>query len=372
MVIAQMVEGDAPGGTERLVMQIAQDLRRRGHRVVVIGPQEGPGKGWLANEMRAMGFEYDTVAKRAMADPRCVTDIVRLIRKHGIEMIHSHEFAPSVWGAIAAWLTRKTHVITMHSNLYFATARRRRLMFTWAVRHSAGVVAVSRDTGVDAERLMHLPAGSIHVIPNGIAFKPGQREPVRRELGLGDDDLLVVAIGNVSPRKDHILLVKALHALQQRRPEVRWHLAVAGNDQGSAPVIRQYAAEHGLESRVHLLGHRSDTENVLAASDVFAMSSQHEGMPLAIMEAMFAGKPVISTTAGGIAEMMDEGVDGMLTPVGDVAAMSTGLERLLTDASVRQRLGAAAIRRAERQFGVGAMMDAYLKLYRSGPTKFVD
>jgi glycosyltransferase involved in cell wall biosynthesis len=366
MVIAQIVEGDAPGGTERLVIQIAQDLRRRGHGVVVIGPEDGPGKGWLGGVLRGQGFEWATIPKRAMFDPRAVPDITRHIRHYGIEAVHSHEFAPSVFGAIACRLTRRPHVITMHSNLYFAGAWRRRMAFRWAARHSTAVVAVSRDTANDAERLLRLEAGSVRVIPNGIASAPGRRDTVRRELGLSDDDLLVIALGNVSPRKAHILLLRALIQLRQRRPELSWHLAIAGNDQGSAAELRETAAAQGVASRFHLLGHRSDTEDLLAATDVFAMSSLHEGMPLAIMEAMFAGKAIISSAAGGISEMLAEGVDGLLTPVGDAEAMSRGLERLLSDAGLRDRLGAAARLRAARQFGIAPMVDAYMELYRKG------
>jgi glycosyltransferase involved in cell wall biosynthesis len=94
------------------------------------------------------------------------------------------------------------------------------------------------------------------------------------------------------------------------------------------------------------------------------MSSLHEGMPLAIMEAMFAGKPIVSSVAGGIGEMIKDGAEGLLVPVGGVEPMSAGLERLLTDAALRDRLGAAARDRAQRQFGIEPMLDAYMRLYR--------
>jgi glycosyltransferase involved in cell wall biosynthesis len=204
------------------------------------------------------------------------------------------------------------------------------------------------------------------VIINGVAARPGRRDVVRRELAVADDELLVVALGNLSARKAHIILLRALIELGRRRPEFSWHLAIAGTDQGSAAELRQVAADNDVSRRFHLLGHRSDTEDVLAAGDVFAMSSLHEGMPLAIIEAMFAEKPIISSSAGGIHEMIAEGVEGLLTPVGDAGAMSQGLERLFVDAGLRKRLATAARQRAERQFGIAPMMEAYLALYRNG------
>jgi glycosyltransferase involved in cell wall biosynthesis len=118
-----------------------------------------------------------------------------------------------------------------------------------------------------------------------------------------------------------------------------------------------------MADRVHLLGLRSDTEDILAGADVFAMCSLHEGMPLAIMEAMFAGRAVVSSAAGGIGEMIADGVDGLLTPVGDADGMAVALERVLTDRQLRDRLAQAGRERADRQFSIGAMMDAYVRLY---------
>jgi glycosyltransferase involved in cell wall biosynthesis len=352
---------------ERLVIQIARELLRRGHKVVVIGPADGAGHGWLGGEIRALGVPWETVPKRWMLDPRAVTDILRLMRRYSVDAAHSHEFAPSVYGAVASWILRKPHVITMHSNLYFAGARRRLFALKSAARISTALVAVSRDTKADAERLLGVRGDEVQVIINGIAPTRGNRETVRRELGVSPGERLVVAVGNVSPRKAHILLLRALIELRTRRPDLEWRLAIAGDDQGSAGELRQVAEQHGLSERVHILGHRQDTHDVLAAADIFAMSSLHEGMPLAILEAMFARKAIISSNVGGIAEMIGDGKEGLLTPMQDIAAMSSGLERLMTDDALRERLAGAAVQRAEREFGIDAMMDKYIALYESRP-----
>ena len=369
MVIAQFVEGDGPGGTERLVIQLALELRRRGHTVLTVGPADGPGKGWLGSEFRRLGFEWLTVPKRSMFDPRAVTDVTRFIRSRDVDVVHSHEFAPSIYGAAGAWLTRRNHCLTMHSNLYFAAAWRRRAAFRWATRHSGGVVAVSADTRADVEKLLALPRGTVQVIPNGIAATPGRRELLRNELGVSAAELLIVALGNVSARKSHITILEALIRLHRERPDLQWRFAIAGTDHGSAAHLLEFASEHGVADLFHLLGHRSDTEDVLAGADLFAMSSLHEGMPLAIIEAMFAEKAIVSTAAGGIAEMITHDVEGLLTPTGDVDAMAQALERLLSNRADRERMSVAARRRAERQFGITPMVDAYLGLYRKGPRR---
>src|SRR5213076_3190738 len=151
-----------------------------GHRVVTFTPERPIAESWLGSELTARGFEWVPVARYKSYDPREIVELIRLFNRHEIDVVHSHEFAPTVFGSLACWLTRRNHVATMHSSLYFATAWRRRRLFRWAVRHSAGVVAVSRDTQADAERILRLPPGTIHVIANGIAVQPGDRMAVRR------------------------------------------------------------------------------------------------------------------------------------------------------------------------------------------------
>jgi glycosyltransferase involved in cell wall biosynthesis len=115
---------------------------------------------------------------------------------------------------------------------------------------------------------------------------------------------------------------------------------------------------------VHLLGQREDIPDLQAAADVFAMSSYSEGLPLSILEAMSGGNPVVSTRVGGIPEAVTHGEHGLLTPAGDPAALADALRSLIDDRELRERLGRAARHRAETEFSVGAMTNAYERLYR--------
>lgn len=363
LVVAHFLEGDGPGGAERLVTQFAEELRRRGHGVFTVIP--GGGAAWLGHEMSRLGFAWTTVPRRSMFDPRAVGDLMRVLRAAGVTALHSHEFN-GVIGSVAAYRLGIPHVITMHGSPYYAAKLRRRLAFRWAVRHSVRIVGVSNATSEHADRALGLRPGTAQTIANGIAPRAGDGAALRRELGLPADALIVAAVGNVSVRKNHIQLVHAMIELRRRHPALVWHLVVAGGDQGPMAEIQALAASAGLTERVRMLGHRDDSENLLAAADVFAMPSLHEGMPLAIIEAMFARLPVVSSTAGGVGEMLVDGTEGFLHPVNDTPALADALERLLTDASLRDAVGRAAAARAARQFGIGPMMDAYERLYRGG------
>jgi glycosyltransferase involved in cell wall biosynthesis len=127
--------------------------------------------------------------------------------------------------------------------------------------------------------------------------------------------------------------------------------------------LRAFAAEAGIADRAHILGHRGDIPDLLAAADVYAMPSLWEGLPMALLEAMFAGKAIVASRASGIPEAIDEGKDGLLADPGDEVQLATALGRLITDANLRNRLGTAARARAEKEFSAAVMTEAYERAY---------
>jgi L-malate glycosyltransferase len=201
-----------------------------------------------------------------------------------------------------------------------------------------------------------------HVIPNGIPERHGERMPLRRELGVRDDELLITCVGNLYPVKGHDVL---LAALAQLPPELPWRLAIAGRPEDAEPGLRATIAERGWERRAHLLGSRRDVPDVLAAADVFCHPSRAEALPLAVLEAMFAARPIVASSVGGIPEVVREGVDGLLVPPEDPAALAAALRRALEGAPFRASLGAHARERALARYSLDEMTNAYERLYRA-------
>ena len=354
--IALMLESDGPGGAETMLMQMAEELRRRGHHVVCVGPDNGCG--WLGGELRRRGFTTDVFRLRQPIDRDCLGGMVEMLRKHQAEIVHSHEFTMAVYGAAAARQLGVTHVITMHGSEKVMARWQRRLALRVAFAASRAVVAVSRATHAHMARVMRMAPASILTIPNGIAFTPGVRSGVRTELGLTDSSVLVLAVGNLVPRKGHIFLLRALASLAN--PD--WHVAIAGRG-GEEERLLAFANEAGVTDRVHLLGHRGDVPDLLAAADVYAMPSLWEGLPMALLEAMFAGKAIVASRASGIPEAIDEGQEGLLADPGDEAQLKEALSNLIAQSALRARLGAAAKARAERDFSSTVMIDAYERAF---------
>jgi glycosyltransferase involved in cell wall biosynthesis len=361
--IAMMIETDGPGGAEVLVLQLAEELRRRGHHVMPIGPAKGAG--WLSGRLRRLGFERRTFTLRRALDPACLYRLVRLLRELKVDAVHSHEFTMAVYGAAAARWLGVPHVVTMHGNESVMDAWRRRAALRWAARRSAAFVAVSEHTRVSMQERLGLPDGAIGTVPNGVPPRPGEREATRRKLGIDDDDVLLLTVGNLRERKGHAVLLRALGSLRRDGAAPGWQLAVAGDGLERESLAR-LAAELGIAERVHLLGHRDDIPDLQAAADVYAMPSYWEGMPLAVLEAMIAGKAIVASSVGGIPEVIQDGQSGLLVPPGNHVELAEALRRLIDDGALRNRLANEAQRYADAEFHIRVMADRYERLYRGG------
>jgi glycosyltransferase involved in cell wall biosynthesis len=358
--VALLIETGGPGGAEVMLLHLAEGLRARGYDVVPVLPEKG--ERWLHGQFGDRGFEPLTFDLTGPFDRKCVRRLAELVRRHDLGVLHAHEFSLGVFGAAAARLTGRPLVMTMHGGLRYTRALRRRLALGWAARSSRAVVGVSKATAETLERSLWLRRGSVHVVPNGIMHHPGSPERVRRELGLADDERLVVSVGSLYPVKGHIVLLRAAAELAKREPALRWRIAIAGRGQ-EEPRLREFVRDAGLESRVHLLGLRGDVPDLLAAADVYAMPSLSEGLPIALLEAMFAEKAIVASYVGGIPEVIEAGVSGELVPPSDPDALATALAGLLGDDERRRRLGAAAAERARAGYSVEAMVERYERLY---------
>ena len=360
--IALMIESDGPGGAERMLLQLAVELRGRGRDVVPVGPARGCG--WLADQFRQLRFDAETFTLRGPIDPLCALGLVRMFRRRRVGVVHSHEFSMAVYGAAAARFARLPHVITMHGGMGFADRGRRRTALRWAARGSRAFVAVSRPGAEALETSLSLPSGRCLVVENGIAPEAPSAADLRRELGLPGNALVLLAIGNLYAVKGHDVLLKALGGIGPALAGRPWRLLIAGRGEEES-ALRATAARAGIAPWVSLLGLRADVADLLAAADLFVMPSRSEGLPLALLEAMFAGKAIVASRVGGIPNAV--GGDGaVLVPPDDPGALAEGLERVAADEGLRAALGRSAAEAARSRYTVAAMADTYERLYAAG------
>ena len=362
--VAHLIETDGPGGAERMLTLLAGELQGAGYPGVVFVPARR--EGWLESELVRAGIPIEYVPLARPFSRQFARDLAAAFRRHDIALAHSHEFTMAFYGAWAARLAGVPHVITMHGSRYYAERWRRRLAMRWAVGASAALAAVSQPLATSLRRDLWLRNGRVSVVPNGI--RSGGEGParsatstVREELGLGPADRLVLAVGNLYPVKGHADLVSAIAQLGPRHPSL--HLAIAGRGD-LADSLNRAARAGGVGDRVHLLGLRGDIADLLAAADIFVLPSRSEGLPLALLEAMFAGRPIVATRVGDVPVALANGAAGLLAEPGRPDELAAAIERLLADADLARELGKQARIRAQAEFDASTMAARYESLYR--------
>jgi glycosyltransferase involved in cell wall biosynthesis len=230
-------------------------------------------------------------------------------------------------------------------------------------------VAIAREVADSLRRVYGID--DFPLIPNGIpvdAFRQPSivRERWRNKEGFTPTDVLFVCVAGLRPQKNPALLLEAF--LRGPAHDPRAQLLFVGRGGLRSELERQIGAS-GLQGRVHLLGLRSDIPEILNATDVFVLSSDYEGNPLSVMEAMAAGKPMICTAVGGVPELVEDGECGLLVPQRSEKALADAMRYMLESPEARESMGEASARRAAERFDLRVMTKAYENLYRTAIAK---
>jgi L-malate glycosyltransferase len=347
-----LTKGLGPGGAERLLVTAAR--RRDRQRLAVRAAYLLPYKDALVAELEAEGVPVTCLGTRRTVDARWLAALRRSLRDDPVDIVHAHNPVTAVAARVAARsLPRRLRprvVVTDHNvwRSYVAASRwadaltsgldDARIAVSAAVRHSLPAPIQRRSTvvlqGIEVEKV------SAHA---------AERDAVRSELGLEPGTLAVGTVANLRREKGYPDLLAAAREVLERLPRVRF-VAVGQGPQEAE--VRALHARLGLGDRVRLLGHRRDAARVMAACDLFALASIHEGLPVALMEALALGLPVVATDVGGVPELIEDGREGLLVPPGRPAELAGALITLLTDGERRERMGEAAARR-----GAGLSID---------------
>jgi Glycosyltransferase len=363
-----MLESDEPGGAEMMVFRLSEELRRRGHTIVPVGPEHGVG--WLGDVFRRAGFSPEIFRIQRPIDPQCVRGLVELFRHHRIDLVHSHEFTMAVYGTAASRLLGLPHLITMHGGLKVCKALRRRIALRWAMRTSDHAVMVSRATQKQFSDDLGVRPSSFTVVPNGVPVQRGDAAAVRAEFDIEERDCVLVAVGVLEKHKGHRILLEALTRLQREGLGTPWKLIIAGGGGGSEhDSMVEYVRAEGISDRVHIVLNRNDISDLLALADVFVMPSLWEGLPMAVLEAMVARKAIVASAIAGIPEAIVDGREGLLVPPGEVAPLADALRLVIMDPTRREALAGAAAARADEEFTVAVMADRYEALYATAYDK---
>ena len=299
--------------------------------------------------------------------PRAVRLLYKLMKERHIQVVRTHGHGANLNGRIAARLCGIPCIPSVH-NVYRKTKEQkiqRRITNNLLGRISGRVIAVSEAVREDVIRYDRVDPSKVLVIRNGVdteLFSPaGASDGIRKELGLGENDTVIGFVGRLVPAKGLAHLIRAFAEVRKEIDHIKLIIVGRGALLGS---LQDMAAEKRLQDDIIFAGERSDIPGVLSSIDIFAMSSEEEGLPNALLEAMSAARPSVVTTAGGMKEVVQDGVTGLIVPVGDPAALARAMKRLIIDKELSRAMGMAAREYIEKNFSILATARVWENLYR--------
>jgi glycosyltransferase involved in cell wall biosynthesis len=316
------------------------------------------GPGPLRAAVEAAGARYVPLqhVRRAVSlwrDPLGLIELVRLCRHIRPDIVHANSSKAGILGRVAATITGvPVRLFTVHGWAFSQYHGAASTLYLWLDRLvrplTTSFICVSertRDAGLAARTCNR---DNTTVIPNAVDVAAAPRA------ALEGDPPRVISVGRLKEPKDFVGLLRAL-----ARVHAPFRAAIIG-DGPDLPAVEEAAGV----ADVDLLGKRNDVLEQLADSDVFALWSRSEGMPMSVVEAMAVGLPVVASAVGGIPELVQDGITGLLIATGDEAALAEALDRLLQDPELRRRLGAAGRQHATERFDIPRFHAAHLELYR--------
>ncbi len=321
------------------------------------------GEGFLADAARAAGARYVPLqhvqrALHPVRDMAGLVELIRLFRRLRPALVHANSSKAGILGRLAAVASGvPARLFTAHGWAFKADTGFAAHAYLWADRLmtplTTTTICVAESelrAGVQARTCRRERAV---VIRNGVALAARPRAHAAAH------PVTLLSVGRLRAPKDFLTLVQAVARLEPG--SFRLWIAGDGPDRKAvAAEVRRLA----LDDAVALLGPRDDVDALLRAADVFVLSSTSEGLPMSVLEAMAAGLPVVASAVGGVPEAVDA-TTGALVPPRDPVALARALAPLVADPALRERLGAAARRRVERDFSVEAFRQAHLDVYRA-------
>jgi glycosyltransferase involved in cell wall biosynthesis len=347
------------GGAETLLLNLIRRLdRERIQPELCCLKQLGPLGEELSREIpthdHLIGGKYDVAVWRRLA---------KLFRARRIDAIVTVGAGDKMfWGRLAAWSARAPVVLSaLHSTGWPDGVGR---LNRWLTPITDGFIGVAKPHGEHLINNERFPAQKVFVIPNGVdveRFQPRAecRAALRKELGIAEESPLIGIVAALRHEKNHELFLRSAALVKQQRPDAQFVIVGDGPER---PRIEGWIAELGLQRSVHLLGTRSDTPQILAAWDAFALTSHNEANPVSILEALACEVPVVATRVGSIPETVVPEETGYLATPGNAEEIAGHVLRLIADPKHAKQLGATGRRRVVERWSLAAMVRGYTEL----------
>jgi glycosyltransferase involved in cell wall biosynthesis len=363
MYIFQIIDGLSTGGAERLQVVFAKEARRRGFKHAVISLEED-GDSQFLKELRALGVRVYCFPTKRILDFNNLRGIIKLVRAERPDIIHTHLTYSNILGSVAAGLAGIPAVATMHSTVVEERLRAPRTESAekFALRYLVREI-IACGPAVARYFQSKFKDEPVVVIPNAVDDTPQisllERYALRKQI-IGDSDrFIIISVGRFESQKGFKDLLNAFSVLHVSHPTA--FLAIVGGGH-MKNELEQKIEDLSLSDDVRLLGWRSDVPKLLQASDMFVLASHWEGLPIAVLEAMAAGLPIVATDVGDIAWAVD--FAGVIVPPRQPEMLAEAMAVLIGDPGRLVSLGRAARARIEETFSPSEWFDKIISVYQ--------
>ena len=331
MTILEYITPSRLGGAEEYFLRLCEDLRARGHRVLVVTKRDTPLRARVEERLLPLGVELFAWRTNGKFDLKTYGKLRALIRREKVDIVHTHLTTASWMGALAARSCRVpgvAHVHGMDKKTWFQHA-------DYQIAVADAVKKYLVEQGIASKNIVRLYVG----LPlENVSI---EMATARQKLGLElpHDARLVGVVASLIERKGHRFLLDAMSQIDnaQLPDNSQLHAVFAGEGVLRAELEAQVRVLD-LQQRVHFLGFRDDAKTIMAACDIVALPSLKEGLSIAAMEAMWLRRAVVATAIAGMPELVVDGETGLLVPPADAASLARALEKLLNDDTLRARL----------------------------------
>lgn len=354
------------GGAEVQVLNLVKHLDRSRFSVSLCSLI--PGNAGMEKEATRYVDDMYCIGFKWRRFPLSFAKLIGYLKHGRFDILHAHLPMADSIGRIAGRIARVPVIMTTEHGQYLWKNRSHLWLERMLNRITDMRICVSRDVLEIRNRREWTPMRKLTHIPNGIdtdLFKERKkgRAAVMGEFGWHPDDSLIVSVGRLVREKNYPLLLEAVSLLRTRLPNVRCLLVGDGK---CREEIEQRAIALDLGGNMCMAGSRNDVPSILEAANLFVMSSDNEGLPVALLEAMAAGKAIVATSVGGIPDAIRDGENGLLVPPGDAPALASVMERAIMDGELARSIGRAAAEDAGRDFHIrrtsAQVMHVYEKL----------
>ena len=348
------------GGIANYILTLSGSLKSKGVDVVVAS-----GGGNLEEEFRSAGIPHKKLGINTKFEfgPKVIGSIfklARIIKDEDIDIVHAHTRVSQVAAFFASRLAGVPYVTTCHG--YFKL-RSRKAFDTWGLKVIAISGAVQEhlksDLGVAQSRISLIYSG-VDIEKFTQTYSDKAKEDTRKELGLSSAPV-IGTIGRLSQVKGQRYLVQAMGDIINRKKDAQCLIVGDGNEKGA---LENLARALNVKDPVHFVSSNVDTAKFLSIMDIFVFPSVKEGLGIALLEAMAAGKACIASNIGGISDIINDSSCGILVPVGDINSISNAVIMLAGNDSLRQKMGENARRRVSEKFSLDVMGDNVIQLYK--------